>query len=252
MDANPYLIIGIAANATFLIVGTSLTLHFMFAMLSHKQSVSSGKKNNKRSVSVFQATCGLIMIAGALELILTLPYFIFQVGYPNSYSMIETSIGFATSLLHTFNFALIAIFFIYRLKLSLKGSIFEYSEKLYKILFVIVFIVTFVSVIFVTIVRINRIYQILNNTVEIDKWYFNPLTFEQTLLVIIGGILMYLCFQLLLVYLLANALVKVCFQNLSFSVYTTDVLLFVFFHHFTNVLLFDIDSTISNFTTRLL
>ena len=69
-------------------------------------------------------------------------------------------------LLHTFNFALIIVIFINRLKLALKGSMFDYSRVLYKFLQFMTIIVSIFGSISVTINRTNTIYQLSNNTID--------------------------------------------------------------------------------------
>lgn len=57
--------------------------------------------------------------------------------------------------------------------------------------------------------RINTIFQITNNTIEDEQWYFYPLTYQLTTTIVLVGMALYICFQILLVLLLANALIKV-------------------------------------------
>ena len=217
---NVTVIVGITCLCLLCIPGCMMACHFIMQICCKPApNTQNQEKQFRRRLKMFRFGCVALMTAATIELIILIPQYIMIIDTSTdiNHRILQTCFGLIIDLMHAFNFAMIIVLFIIRLKNVLDKSVFDYSSSFYKFLLITTFIFSIFGSISIIINRMNLIYQILNNTIEENKWYFYPISYGLTTTIVLLGMMMYLLFQLLLVYLLSNALVKVCLISLQLS-----------------------------------
>ena len=207
-------ILGISVLLILSGTGVIIASHFIKQIISKQSGIDlkGQPTSQRRRIVLFRFGCTTLIIAGATELIFLIPryFLIIDDDMSTEHLIAQTCVRLTVDVLHGFNFGMIIIIFIFRLKIALNGLVFDYPQQMYNSLLFITITLSILGVICASLRRVNEIYQILNNTVEENKWYLNPITFGITTSIVFFSLTIYLIFQVLLVFLLANALLKVC------------------------------------------
>lgn len=137
-----FLILGLITIAGF--VGT---IHFMInicnwnsrkcwpAYTSNSKATKSEPRSEKAKISkLFQLLCLLLMCSGCIEFIIILTgYFVFS----RLVDWDGTIFSVLTVMFHGFGVFLLSMLFVLRLYATLKGSMYNYSSKVYKLILII-------------------------------------------------------------------------------------------------------------------
>ena len=194
-------ILGFSVLGITALLGCAATIHFLIKTCCIESTTTS----NTRLSKAFRFLCGLLMVAGSMELIsIFVGYFV----YSRVWNIDATIFGVIMITLHGICTFLLSFLFLLRLYGTLKGSIYDYPSRLYKILLVISSLNIIFALISLIIVNINSLLEDMYPDGH-HHWYFTLIPELVPLIILPSCMFIYLVLQVVLVALLIKALKSV-------------------------------------------
>ena len=181
------------------------TMHFLMKTCCVNVQSTRSTTSKTRLSKVFHFLCGLLMLSGSMELISILSgYFV----YSRVWNIDATIFSVIMITLHGIDTFLLSFLFVLRLYGTLKGSMYDYPSKLYKVVLVISSLNITFGVISLIIVNINSLLDDMYPGSH-HHWYFTLIPESIPLIILPACMFIYLVLQIVLVALLIKALKSV-------------------------------------------